>query len=91
MQDTDLPPFPTIAGCLFAIILSTLALLSAGGCVIRDGPDQIPPLAAIALAGLVLVIFAAVLWLVRMLFPAWLRVGHSAAVLQEVMEIEGRV
>jgi hypothetical protein len=42
-------------------------------------------------AGLLIVIGWSGLWLVRELFPAWLRLNHSIAVLREVMEIEGEV
>ena len=91
MQDTGLPSFAEVTGRLFCIVLSVGVILYARGVAGRAGPEHIPLAVLPLLALLVIVILLCLAWLVRWMFPGWLRVGRSGTVLKEVMEIEGRV
>ena len=91
MSRPELPSFWNVMAYLccaiicFAMLLVEFWIVSITG--MTGAPLSVWPLAV----ALVLVIAWSCLRIVRALFPAWFRIGHSGTVLKEVMEIEGRV
>ncbi len=82
MRDTGCPSFFDVAGYLsciivcFAMVLVELWIVSVTG--LMHAPLSVWPL----MAALLLVTGWSGVWLIRTLFPAWVRVGRTGVVLE---------
>lgn len=91
MHDTGPLSFAEVAAWLFCSLLSSAMILLLLQLVAFTGAGRAPLPAWVLLVAFCGTIAYSCVALVRALFPAWLSAGSSGALVQKIIEIEGRV